>query len=80
MPRETGGPGGCRNVAFTSGGKDPKYMGLISMTNSFKDNPGEKLGAMLKRSTAEGNGSISVWDCGVNCRQEPMELIGFLPI
>jgi hypothetical protein len=26
------------------GKKDPKYVDLVSMTDSFKDNPGEKRG------------------------------------
>jgi hypothetical protein len=41
-------------VAFTSWGKDPKYMGLISMTNSCKDNPGEKLGRHVKAEYGRG--------------------------
>jgi hypothetical protein len=36
------------------GEKDPKYMDLISMTDSFKDNPGEKLGAMVEAKFGRG--------------------------
>lgn len=34
------------------GEKDPKYADLVSMIDSFKDNPGEKLGSLVKRSSA----------------------------
>jgi hypothetical protein len=36
------------------GEKDPKYVDLISMTDSFKDNPGEKLGAMVEAAYGHG--------------------------
>jgi LmbE family N-acetylglucosaminyl deacetylase len=36
------------------GEKDPKYVDLISMTDSFKDNPGEKLGAMVEATYGRG--------------------------
>ena len=44
------------------GEKDPKYVDLVSMTDSFvsmtdsfKDNPGEKLGAMVRARYGQGN-------------------------
>jgi LmbE family N-acetylglucosaminyl deacetylase len=36
------------------GEKDPKYVDLISMTDSFKDNPGEKLGSMVEGKVGKG--------------------------
>ena len=36
------------------GDKDPKYVDLISMTDSFKDNPGEKLGSMVQAKYGRG--------------------------
>jgi len=36
------------------GDKDPKYLDLVSMTDSFKDNPGEKLGAMVEAKYGRG--------------------------
>jgi len=36
------------------GEKDPKYVDLVSMTDSFKDNPGEKLGAMVEAIYGRG--------------------------
>jgi LmbE family N-acetylglucosaminyl deacetylase len=36
------------------GEKDPKYVDLISMTDSFKDNPGEKLGSMVEAKYGRG--------------------------
>jgi hypothetical protein len=36
------------------GEKDPKYIDLVSMTDSFKDNPGEKLGAMVEAKFGKG--------------------------
>ena len=36
------------------GDKDPKYADLVSMTDSFKDNPGEKLGAMVEAKYGRG--------------------------
>jgi hypothetical protein len=36
------------------GEKDSKYMDLVSMTDSFKDNPGEKLGAMVEAKYGQG--------------------------
>jgi LmbE family N-acetylglucosaminyl deacetylase len=36
------------------GEKDPKYLDLVSMTDSFKDNPGEKLGAMVEAKYGRG--------------------------
>ncbi|HXP86018.1 MAG TPA: PIG-L family deacetylase [Bryobacteraceae bacterium] len=36
------------------GEKDPKYIDLVSMTDSFKDNPGEKLGAMVEAKYGRG--------------------------
>jgi hypothetical protein len=36
------------------GEKDPKYVDLVSMTDSFKDNPGEKLGALVEAKYGQG--------------------------
>jgi len=36
------------------GEKDPKYVDLVSMTDSFKDNPGEKLGALVEGRVGKG--------------------------
>jgi hypothetical protein len=36
------------------GEKDPKYTDLLSMTDSFKDNPGEKLGSMVEAKYGRG--------------------------
>ena len=36
------------------GEKDPKYVDLVSMTDSFADNPGEKLGALVEGRTGKG--------------------------
>jgi LmbE family N-acetylglucosaminyl deacetylase len=36
------------------GDKDSKYVDLVSMTDSFKDNPGEKLGAMVEAKYGRG--------------------------
>ncbi len=36
------------------GDKDPKYVDLVSMTDSFKDNPGEKLGSMVEANYGKG--------------------------
>jgi LmbE family N-acetylglucosaminyl deacetylase len=36
------------------GEKDPKYVDLVSMTDSFKDNPGEKLGSMVEAKYGKG--------------------------
>ena len=36
------------------GEKDPKYIDLVSMTDSFKDNPGEKLGSMVEAKYGKG--------------------------
>jgi hypothetical protein len=36
------------------GEKDPKYVDLIAMTDSFKDNPGEKLGALVEGRVGKG--------------------------
>jgi hypothetical protein len=36
------------------GEKDPKYVDLLSMTDSFKDNPGEKRGAMVEAKYGGG--------------------------
>ena len=53
------------------GEKDPKYIDLISMTDSFKDNPGENSGRWSKPSLAKGAGSTSGSASGGNCRPEP---------
>jgi len=52
------------------GEKDPKYVDLVSMTDSFKDNPGEKLGAMAEASTAGKLDLSRSSDCGVNCGRD----------
>src|SRR5204862_2902453 len=36
------------------GEKDPKYVDLVSMTDSFQDNPGEKLGSMVEARVGKG--------------------------
>jgi LmbE family N-acetylglucosaminyl deacetylase len=36
------------------GEKDAKYVDLIAMTDSFKDNPGEKLGSMVEAKYGKG--------------------------
>jgi hypothetical protein len=36
------------------GDKDSKYVDLLSMTDPFKDNPGEKLGAMVETNYGQG--------------------------
>ena len=36
------------------GEKDPKYVDLVSMTDSFKDNPGEKFGALVEGRYGKG--------------------------
>jgi hypothetical protein len=36
------------------GDKDKRYVDLLSMTDSFKDNPGEKLGAMVEVNYGRG--------------------------
>ena len=36
------------------GEKDPKYVDLVSMTDSFPDNPGEKLGSLVEGKTGKG--------------------------
>jgi LmbE family N-acetylglucosaminyl deacetylase len=36
------------------GEKDAKYIDLVSMTDSYKDNPGEKLGSMVEAKIGKG--------------------------
>jgi len=36
------------------GDKDKKYVDLVSMTDSFKDNPGEKLGSLVEGKVGKG--------------------------
>jgi len=36
------------------GEKDPKYIDLVSMVDSFKDNPGEKLGSFVEGKVGKG--------------------------
>jgi hypothetical protein len=36
------------------GEKDPKYVDLLSMTDPFKDNPGEKLGSLVEGKLGKG--------------------------
>ncbi|HEX6463923.1 MAG TPA: NEW3 domain-containing protein, partial [Vicinamibacterales bacterium] len=36
------------------GEKDPKYKDLVSMTDSFPDNPGEKLGSLVEAKIGKG--------------------------
>ncbi len=36
------------------GEKDPKYIDLVSITDSYKDNPGEKLGAFVEARVGRG--------------------------
>jgi LmbE family N-acetylglucosaminyl deacetylase len=37
------------------GEKDAKYTDLVSMTDSYKDNPGEKLGSMVEAKVGKGH-------------------------
>ena len=41
------------------GEKDPKYVDLVSMTDSFKDNPGEKLGSLVEGQVRQGPVDLS---------------------
>ena len=59
------------------GEKDPKYIDLVAMTDSFKDNPGEKLGSWWRRRSAKGTGFTWGWGCGASCRREPTARINF---
>jgi LmbE family N-acetylglucosaminyl deacetylase len=46
------------------GEKDPRYVDLISMTDSFKDNPGVKLGSLVEARTGKGRWlylGIALW-------------------
>jgi GlcNAc-PI de-N-acetylase/alpha-galactosidase-like protein len=36
------------------GEKDPRYVDLVSMTDSFQDNPGEKLGSLVEARVGKG--------------------------
>jgi len=36
------------------GDKDPRYVDLVSMTDSFQDNPGEKLGSLVEARVGKG--------------------------
>jgi hypothetical protein len=36
------------------GDKDPRYVDLVSMVDSFKDNPGEKLGSLVEGRVGKG--------------------------
>ncbi|HMB80550.1 MAG TPA: PIG-L family deacetylase [Vicinamibacterales bacterium] len=36
------------------GDKDPKYVDLVSMTDSFQDNPGDKLGSLVEARVGKG--------------------------
>jgi len=36
------------------GEKDPKYVDLVSMNDSFQDNPGEKLGSLVEAKVGKG--------------------------
>lgn len=36
------------------GDKDPRYVDLVSMTDSFQDNPGEKLGSFVEARVGKG--------------------------
>ena len=36
------------------GEKDAKYVDLVSMTDSYKDNPGEKLGSLVEGRVGKG--------------------------
>ena len=53
------------------GEKDPKYVDLVSMVDSFKDNPGEKLGSLVEGTSARAAGSISDSASGASCRRAP---------
>jgi LmbE family N-acetylglucosaminyl deacetylase len=46
------------------GAKDPKYVDLISMVDTFRDNPGEKLGSLVEGRTGKGRWvyvGLSLW-------------------
>ena len=36
------------------GEKDKRYIDLVAMTDSFKDNPGEKLGSLVEGKLGKG--------------------------
>ncbi len=36
------------------GEKDPRYVDLVSMNDSFQDNPGEKLGSLVEARVGKG--------------------------
>ena len=41
-------------VLYFLGDKDPRYVDLVSMVDSFKDNPGVKLGSLVEARVAKG--------------------------
>jgi LmbE family N-acetylglucosaminyl deacetylase len=46
------------------GAKDPKYVDLISMVDTFRDNPGDKLGSLVEGRTGKGRWvyvGLSLW-------------------
>ena len=46
---------GCRSAAcISSARRIAKYVDLVSMTDSFKDNPGEKLGSLVEAQRRQG--------------------------
>jgi len=55
------------------GEKDPKYVDLVSMTDSFQDNPGEKLGSLVEARIGKGRWlylGLALW------RQLPAGTVG----
>ena len=45
-----------------------EYVDLVSMTDSFKDNPGESSVSLVEARAARAAGSISASVCGASCR------------
>jgi len=43
-----------RGLYFLGNDKDPKYIDLVSMTDSFPDNPGPKLGSLVEAKYGKG--------------------------
>ena len=59
------------------GEKDPKYIDLVSMTDSFKDNPAKSSARWSKPNTERAAGSISGSASGGNCPPEPPAPISY---
>jgi len=68
FPNKIGAPAWANWVQerglYFLGDKDAKYVDLVSMTDSFKDNPGEKLGSLVEGRTGKGRWiyvGIALW-------------------